>query len=78
MKTITYTCDYCNKSTRDRMDKIFINANDTPGGEIAFIRIGELCETCHSELKNEILVKFKDLELKYQAVLIEPEISNHG
>ncbi|SFC48970.1 hypothetical protein [Pragia fontium] len=74
MKTVTYTCDCCSKSARDEMGVIKFIARDTHGYGIACLGVGHLCKECESNLKNEILNSFKELELKYSAASIEPGV----
>lgn len=79
MKTITYTCDCCNLITVDKQHGVRFEVNDRYlGAMISSMQIGELCSDCYHKLMNELHVKMKELEKKYQANLIEPEISNHG
>ncbi|WP_140920180.1 hypothetical protein [Limnobaculum xujianqingii] len=73
MKTVTYTCDNCDKSSPQEMQTVSFAARDTHTYTFANIHIGHLCADCLGKLKNEVLVSFKNLELKYKTALIEPE-----
>lgn len=77
MKTITYTCDCCNKSSPDYMDEVEFYVNEYNGEEITNININNLCSDCRSSLCNEISNSMKALELKYKSALIEPEVTDN-
>ena len=79
MKTVTYTCDCCNKSSRDEMQRLSLISTDDYGEFISDIKIGHLCAKCNSILTSDMVKLFKVVSSKYKSSsVIESENSNHG